>query len=256
MLEARNTSYHIGEKRILDGVSLRLEAGEVLAVVGPNGAGKSTLLKLLSGDLHPTQGDVLLKGKPIKHYPMRELALQRAVMSQRAEVVFDFTAYEVVMMGRYPHHRFGTGVRDHDHEIVREALHKTETEHLSERLYPTLSGGEAARVTLARVLAQRTPLLLLDEPTATLDLRHQQIVLQIVRELAQAGAGIVMILHDLNLAAAGADQVVMLHEGRLYAQGSPREVLTAAQIEAVFHLPVVVTEHPRLDCPLILPLTP
>jgi iron complex transport system ATP-binding protein len=230
-----------------------------MAIVGPNGAGKSTLLRLLSSDLHPTGGDILLYGKPMSRYPTRELALKRAVMSQSALVTFEFTAFEVAMMGRYPHQRFGSSARQDDRQIVSQAMQRTETSHLSEQLYPTLSGGESARVTLARVLAQETPLILLDEPTAALDLRHQQVVMKVARQLASDGAGIIAIVHDLNLAAY-ADQVVMLHHGQVYAEGTPREVLTESIIEDVFNVPVVVMEHPRPNgrgsMPLIVPLEP
>jgi iron complex transport system ATP-binding protein len=260
MLETRNLSYTINDRDILQNVNLSLKAGEVMAIVGPNGAGKSTLLRLLSGDLHPTSGEIHLDGKRLPDYAPRDLALKRAVMSQSALVTFEFTAYEVAMMGRYPHQRFGTGSRGDDKQIVSDAMQRTETEHLREQLYPTLSGGEAARVTLARVLAQETPLILLDEPTAALDLRHQQVVMKIARELASAGAAILAIVHDLNLAAAHADKVVMLHQGGVYAEGSPREVLTADTIENVFRLPVIVMEHPRPNghgaTPLIVPLSP
>ena len=254
MLEIKNAGYEISGSTILRGINLRVERGEVLAIVGPNGAGKTTLLRLLSSDLHPTSGEILLDGIGVQHYSTRKLALKRAVMAQNAQITFEFTAYEVAMMGRFPH-----GGSHEDEQIVLDALHRTESDHLRERLYPTLSGGEQARVTLSRVLAQQTPLLLLDEPTAALDLRHQQIVMRITRELAAAGAAVVLILHDLNLAATHADRIGMLHKGELYAEGKPKDVFTEASIEAVFNLPVYVMPHPNApngDCPLIIPLEP
>jgi iron complex transport system ATP-binding protein len=254
MLEIKNTGYEISGSTILRGINLRVERGEVLAIVGPNGAGKTTLLRLLSSDLRPTSGDILLDGIGVQHYPARKLALKRAVMAQNAQITFEFTVYEVAMMGRFPH-----GGSHEDEQIVLDALQRTESDHLRERLYPTLSGGEQARVTLARVLAQRTPLLLLDEPTSALDLRHQQIVMRIARDLAANGAAVILILHDLNLAATHADRVGMLHQGALYAEGKPHDVLTAENIEAVFNLPVHVMPHPNApngDCPLIVPLEP
>lgn len=256
MLSAQQVTYRINGKKLVHNVSLDIQAGEVLALVGPNGAGKSTLLHLLSGDFSPTSGAVLLDDKPLTHYAARDLALRRAVMMQGAGISFDFTVQEVAMMGRYPHQGFGAAASDEDQQVVEAALQRTETDHLRDRFFATLSGGEAARVTLARVLAQETPILLLDEPTAALDLRHQQLIMKITRELAAAGAAILVVLHDLNLAALYADRVGMMLEGDLVALGTPNEVLTAAQIESVFDLPVMVLPHPKADCPLIVPLEP
>jgi len=258
LLELRGVGYHIGEKEILQDISLSMAGGQVLAIVGPNGAGKTTLLRLLSGDLHPSQGQVLIQGVGVAHYPPRQLALKRAVMSQQALVSAAFTVLEVAMMGRYPHQ---DSTQEEDERIVLDALRRTEIDHLRQRLYPTLSGGEQARVTLARVLAQRTPILLLDEPTAALDLRHQQIVMKIARQLATEGAAVILIVHDLNLAATHADQVAMLHNGRLFLQGAPQEVFTESHLQTIFNLPVRVLPHPnppdgRAGCPLIVPLEP
>lgn len=257
-LEIKNLVYQIGEKPILNGVDLHLDQGEVLAVVGPNGAGKSTLLKLLSSDLRPTSGDILLEGLVLTLHSTSALALKRAVMSQQAIVTAQFTAREVVKMGRYPHHRYGRATQDEE-KIINQALERTETTHLAERLYPTLSGGEGARITLARVLAQETPLLLLDEPTAALDLRHQQIVMQIARELAERGAAVLLIVHDLNLASAYAHRIAMLQDGRIFADGTPCEVLTEDNLQTVFNLPVQIMPHPAPPhdpCPLLIPLQP
>jgi iron complex transport system ATP-binding protein len=253
MLKIQNLAYQINGKAILHDLNLVVKSGEVLVLVGPNGAGKSTLLKLISGDLKPTSGEILLDGQPLSQYAPRKLALKRASMSQSSSMPFQFTVYEIVMMGRYPHSR-------HDHrndtKIVDESLRQMEVEHLSERFFATLSGGEGARVTLARVLAQQAPLLLLDEATAALDLRHQQIVMRTARDLAREGAAVILTLHDLNLAAAYAHRIGLLHEGALYAEGTPAEVLTAPNLEAVFNLPVLVTEHPQGTHPWIIPLEP
>ncbi|MCQ3931197.1 MAG: heme ABC transporter ATP-binding protein [Chloroflexi bacterium] len=251
-LDAQHLHYHIGKATLVRDISLQVNGGEILAIVGPNGAGKTTLLKLLAGDLYPQSGQVLLNGQPLHHHKPLELARQRAVMPQQASVSLDFTAYEVALMGRHPHIR-GSETRE-DHRIVEEALHRTEVLHLREQLYATLSGGEKARVTLARVLAQQTPILLLDEPTSTLDLRHQHMTMQIMRERAKTGVAVVAVLHDLNLAAMYADRVGMIHSGRLEFIGTPDEVLTAANIHAVFGLAVEVLSHPTHQCPLIVPL--
>ena len=252
MLQGRNISVRIGERTLLDGVSLTLAPGEVVALAGPNGAGKSTLLRVLAGDLTPTGGEVTLDGRPLARYRARELALRRAVLPQQTLMQFAFTAREVVAMGRHPHDTR----RDapDDEAIIAAALLRTETAPLAERAYPSLSGGEQGRVSLARVLAQEAPSLLLDEPTAALDLRHQQAVMAIARELAREGATVLAVLHDLNLAAAYADRIALMHAGRLVADGPPWQTLTEPLLTDVFACPIAVTPHPVRGCPLVISL--
>lgn len=254
MLTAQNVSYRVNGSWLVENIDLRVQAGEFLALVGANGAGKSTLLKLLAGDLPPSNGSVMLQNIPLKKYAAHELALQRAMMAQQVQVSFDFTVQEVVMMGRHPHIRFGSGESRRDAEIVQQALETTETVHLKQRFFPTLSGGEQARVTLARVLAQDTPLILLDEPTAALDLRHQQLMMGLLKNLTAQGKAIVAIVHDLNLAAGYADKIGIVHGGKLVQHGAPADVLTEAVLQEVFALPVKVVDHPARDGKLILPL--
>jgi iron complex transport system ATP-binding protein len=253
-LQAIEVTYQVGHHRLVDGVSLELRPGEVLALVGPNGAGKSTLLKLLSGDLPPSTGQVLLDGIPLGGYRARPLALKRAVLPQHTVLQFAFTAWEVVAMGRSPHLRFG-GETEHDAAAIEAAMARTDTLDLAQRSFLTLSGGEGQRVTLARVLAQETPILLLDEPTAALDIHHQQLVADLARQAAADGAGVLVVLHDLNLAAHCADRVAVLQGGRLVGVGAPWEILTADRLSAVFAHPIAVMRHPIEDCPLIVPLS-
>lgn len=251
-LVAHNVTYRAGGRALVDRVSLALARGEVLALVGPNGAGKSTLLRLLAGDLVPAGGEVTLDGRPLARHGARDLALRRALLPQQTILQFAFTARAVAAMGRHPHLGLG-GESAEDEAIVEASLARTETLPLAERAYPSLSGGEQARVSLARVLAQAAPILLLDEPTAALDLRHQQAVLRIARDLAAEGAAVLAVLHDLNLAAAYADRIALLSGGRLVAEGTPWQALTAERLSAVFGHPVAVVPHPRRDCPLVLP---
>jgi iron complex transport system ATP-binding protein len=251
-LNASNLQYTIGRATLVQDISLEIFSGEILAIVGPNGAGKTTLLKLLAGDLRPQNGEILLNGRLLNQHKPLELARQRAVMPQQTSVSLDFTAYEVALMGRHPHIR-GSETRE-DHRIVEAALAQTEALHLREQLYTTLSGGEKARVTLARVLAQQTPILFLDEPTSALDLRHQQMTMRIMREKATTGATVIAVLHDLNLAAMYADRVAMIHQSRLEFLGTPDDAFTPDNIKMVFGLNVQVLTHPTHDCPLIVPL--
>jgi iron complex transport system ATP-binding protein len=236
-------------KWLLRDVSLDIAQGEIVALVGPNGAGKSTLMAVLAGDISPAAGTVTLHDRNLAAYRPKELSLQRAVLPQQSIVQFAFTAREIVQMGRSPH-----SDPDADFVAVDRSISRTDTTMLADRIFPSLSVGEQARVSLARVLAQEAPLLLLDEPTAALDLRHQQIVMDISRELAEGGATIVVILHDLNLAAAFADRIVILQNGGIAACGTPWEVMTEPILEQVFECKIQVTAHPQMDSPLVLPL--
>ncbi|MEV4923602.1 heme ABC transporter ATP-binding protein [Streptomyces roseoverticillatus] len=251
LAEARSLSVRLGGRAVLDGVDLGVAAGEVLALVGPNGAGKSTLLAALAHDLPAAAGEVRIDGEPAAAWSAAELALRRAVLPQSAELSFPFPVEEVVRMGRAPW--AGTPAEGEDDAAVREAMAAAEVTGFASRPFAALSGGERARVALARVLAQRTPLLLLDEPTAALDLRHQELVLRICRERAAAGAAVVVVLHDLGLAGAYADRIAVLHGGRVAAEGPPARVLEAELLTRVYLQPVEVIDHPRTGEPLVIP---
>ncbi|MFE3776329.1 heme ABC transporter ATP-binding protein [Streptomyces sp. NPDC059122] len=254
LAEARTLHVRRGTRDVLAGVDLTVRAGEVLALVGPNGAGKSTLLAALAADLRPTAGAVHLSGRPTGDHTPAELALRRAVLPQSATLSFPFTVEEVVRMGRAPW--AGTPHERDDDTAVATALAATETTPFAARPFSALSGGERARVALARVLAQSTPLLLLDEPTAALDLRHQELVLRLCRGRAATGAAVVVVLHDLGLAAAHADRTAVLHEGRIAAVGPPSDVLRPALLSRVYRHPVEVLPHPRTGAALVLPHRP
>ncbi|MEU5050849.1 heme ABC transporter ATP-binding protein [Streptomyces sp. NPDC021096] len=251
LAEVRGLRVRLGGRVVLDGVDLRVAAGEVVALVGPNGAGKSTLLAALARDLPAESGEVVLDGLPAAAWSAGELALRRAVLPQAAELSFPFAVEEVVRMGRAPW--AGTAARDEDDAAVRAAMAATEVAGFAARPFAALSGGERARVALARVLAQRTPLLLLDEPTAALDLRHQELVLRVCRERAAAGDAVVVVLHDLGLAGAYADRVAVLHEGRIAAEGPPIRVYEPELLSRVYSQPVDVIDHPLTGEPLVIP---
>jgi iron complex transport system ATP-binding protein len=256
LIEARNITVEIHTKKLLDDVSLEMRGGEVLVIVGANGAGKSTLLKVLCGDLIQTSGEVLMNGKSLENWTLNERAKIRAVLPQDSSLNFPFTVLEVVLMGRAPHVAGAESERDYD--IARAALRAVDALDLEERIYPTLSGGERQRVHLARVLAQiweRTDsprYLLLDEPTASLDLTHQHATLKIARQFAVKGAAVLIILHDLSLAAQYADRILILKEGKVSALGVPEEVFTPETIQNAFGVKVSVIRHPHFDCLLIV----
>ncbi len=256
MLAVRNVHVRVGRSRLLTDVSLSVASGEVVAIVGPNGAGKSTLLKAMCGDVLPTRGEVTLNGRRLRAWHRRERARVMAVLPQESTLAFPFTVLEVVMMGRTPHG--GAGDR-RDQAIARAALEAAGMSAFEQRIYPTLSGGERQRVHVARVLAQvweepgnGARYLLLDEPTASLDLAYQHHTLETFRQFAARGAGVLAVLHDLNLAAQFADHIVVLRDGHQLASGCPHTVLTPGVIQAAFAFPATVMPHPSRACPLVV----
>ncbi|GAB2466601.1 heme ABC transporter ATP-binding protein [Xylanimonas ulmi] len=251
LLRARGATVRAGDATLLDGVDLDVDAGEVLAVVGPNGAGKSTLLAVVAGDRVPDAGTVTWTGTPLAAVRPAELARLRGVLLQENHLSFPFRVVDVVRMGRAPWR--GDPAQDDDERVVAAALEAADVAHLAARTYPTLSGGERARASLARVLAQEPALLLLDEPTAALDVRHQERVLAQARARARAGDAVVAVLHDLALAAAWADRVLVLDRGRVAGLGAPDQVLTSELLTRVYAHPIDVVAHPRTGGPLVLP---
>ena len=259
-LAARDLRYDVPERTLVDGVSLRVRPGTVHALIGPNGAGKSTLLRLLASELEPDAGAIELNGKPLADWSERDRARQRAVLPQAHTLSFGFSAAQVVALGRLPCPRHRVEVED---GLVAAALEFAGAPHLADRRYPTLSGGERARVQLARVAAQVwEPLdgalqglprfLLLDEPTASLDLAHQHDCLRAVRALAARGLGVLAIVHDPNLALRYADEATLMRDGRVLASGPPAEALTAETLERAYRVPVRVLRPEGERVPLVV----
>ena len=244
-LEARRLCFSYGERRVLDGLDISVARGEMVAILGPNGAGKSTLLKVLCGLYPPDAGSVLFDGRPLSAFSRRELAQKLCYVSQEINRDVSFSAREVVRMGRTPHLSFlGTMTKD-DLRIVEEAMAKMEVGRLGDHLLGELSSGEFQRVLLAMALSQDTQYVFLDEPTAFLDLRYQMIILKLLRQMNQSeGKTIVAVTHDLNLAAMFFKRIVLLRSGRIPADGAPGEVLSRANIKAVFEVDAVVDRGP------------
>ncbi len=240
-----------GHAAALTGVTLRLEPGEVVGLIGPNGSGKSTLLRLLTRQLAPAEGRVLLAGRDIGGYGRFALARRVALVSQEPEVPTGFTVREAVAMGRAPHVGLLGSPKAEDDSVVEEAMRATGTLSFAHRRIETLSGGERQRAVFARALAQQPAFLLLDEPTNHLDLRYQVELLTYARRQASQGSGVLAVLHDLNLAARSCDRLVMLSAGRVVAQGAPAAVLDAELLSATFgtRVEALSTE----DGPLIVP---
>jgi len=245
VLEARDLVTGYEQRQVLHGVDLSVAGAEMIALLGPNGSGKSTLVRALAGVLPATNGQVLLYGKPLGSYSRREIARHIAVVPQMSSILFSFTVLEYVMMGRTPHLGRLQSESAEDRQVAAEAMRDTDTEHLRDRPVTELSAGELQRLTITRCLAQQTPIMLLDEPTAFLDINHQLQILQLLRKLnAEHGKTILCVSHDLNLTAAFFDRVALLKDGRLVADGSPEEIFTVARIEAIYGAKVLVDRTP------------
>lgn len=251
MFEARAISVTRRNRKILNGADITVMPGKIVAIVGPNGAGKSTLLKSLSGEIQPTSGEVFLDGKLLKNWKPEELARRRAVLPQSVSVSFPFTVAEIVALGI-----LSKMTRREQETMVARALKAVELPDFAPRFYDELSGGERQRVQLARVFAQlwsggENGFLLLDEPTSNLDLSHQLLTLELARAHAGTGAGVICVLHDLNLAAMVADEIVALKEGRVIAAGSPASVVTGALVSELYGVTCSVSDVP--SGPFVLP---
>lgn len=253
-LTLRDVNVSLWQRSLLSDIGFTLEPGQIMALAGPNGAGKSSLLRLISGELPIAQGAIEFCGEALDTYPPRERARRLALLPQWSTLAFPFSVEEVVLLGRTPH---DTGLT-RDRAFAVQAMGMTDTLALRDRLYTRLSGGERQRSQLARVFAQLLDdgdltgrLLLLDEPTAALDLAHQQQVLAGVRALAARGCAAVLVVHDLNLAASVADRLLVLHDGRQIACGPTEQVLTPALFRDVFDVEAEIAHHRVTGLPVI-----
>ena len=255
VLAAERVAAGYGARDVVDDVSVGVTPGTLVGVIGPNGCGKTTLVRVLSGVLAPRQGVVRLDGRPLAEQPRRAVARRVAVVAQDAPLVLGFTVLETVLMGRAPHLPSLAFPRAHDLVVARAALARLDLADLEARPLGALSGGERQRVLLARALAQEPEVLLLDEPTTHLDLRHQVETLEVVRQLCRdGGVGALAVLHDLNLAALYCDRIVLLVDGHVAHAGRPEEVLTAGHLAAAFRTVVHVGRDAVTGDPIVLPV--
>jgi iron complex transport system ATP-binding protein len=252
MIEVNSISFRYRDNWVLQEVSFRVERGEFIGVIGPNGSGKTTLLKVLYGLLLPQKGDVFFELAPLKKMDRRDIAKRIAVVAQETHLLFPFSVMETVLMGRSPY--LGTLMfeREKDLEIARKAMAWTEVLPFSERSMDELSGGERKRVFIARALAQESEVILLDEPTASLDIRHQADFLDLILTLnREKGLTIIMASHDINIASEFCDRLILLQEGMIYKVGVPPEVVTQENIERVYGCGVWVDQNPLSGMPRI-----
>ena len=252
-IEVRDLVFFYGERKVLSGISLTVHRGEMLAILGPNGSGKSTVLKILSAVLRG-RGEVKLAGRNIRAYNRRELSRLFAVVPQESPIAFPYTVSEIVLMGRASFHNPLAFEGKGDLEIARRSMELTDTWSLAERYLHELSGGEKQRVLIARALAQEPQLLLLDEPSAFLDLKHQVQILDLLRALNhEQGLTVIAALHDLNLAAHYFERLFMLQDGKIFKDGTPGEVLTEKNVYDVYGIKVRVRREAPGTPPHVFP---
>jgi iron complex transport system ATP-binding protein len=251
-VETWDLTYRAQRASLVSEVTLRLREGELTAVIGPNGAGKSTLIRLLGGMLRPSAGGVMVAGVDLARSSLADLARVRSILGERTTPRLSYTVAQIVDMGRYPHRNDPSNTPAGDRATVTEAMRMTGISSLASRLFTTLSQGEQTLVSMARVVAQDTPIFLLDEPTTGLDIAHQERAMTLLRTLCRQGRSVVAVLHDLNLAATYADRMILMSHGKVIATGPPKDVLRADLLSEVYGHPVVVVDHPFRDASLVL----
>ncbi len=254
MIDIADLVVEYGDTRVLDEISLSVSSGSVTGLVGPNGAGKTTLLRAINDYITPTKGTVRIDGAPIETLSAADVGRHVATVPQENSLRFAFDVETVVSMGRYPHvDRLGTPTAA-DQQAIERALERTETTQFRDRQITELSGGQRRRVLVARALAQATPVILFDEPTASLDINHQIKLLSLITGLADDGHTVLTAIHDLELAARFCDQIVLLSDGVIAARGQPSTVLTAETIQETFGIEVAIGTNSATDTPTITPL--
>ncbi len=252
-LSADAVTLRYGERTISQDLSLAIPDGSFTVIVGPNACGKSTLLRALSRLLVPVAGQVILDGRHISQFPAKEVARRLGLLPQSAVAPEGITVADLVARGRYPHQSFLRQWTDADEQAVAEAMQATDVAALSDRLLDELSGGQRQRVWIAMVLAQQTPILLLDEPTTFLDIAHQIELMELLADLNDAGRTVVAVLHDLNQACRYASHLIAMRDGRIAAQGAPGAIFTEQLVQEVFGLPAVIIADPVSGTPLVVP---
>ncbi len=252
LIDIRGVSLKYGDRQVIKQVSAQIEQGEFFVIIGPNGAGKTTLLKALSGLHALVEGDIQIRQRSIKNYAKKELARNLALVPQQINADFPFTVAETVLMGRYPHLGLLAVEGKRDMELAEQAMEFTEVVHLAGRRLGQLSGGERQRVIIARAICQQSQILLLDEPTASLDPAHQLRIMDLMERLrCEAQITIVMVSHDLNLAASYADRLLLLKDGKVEKIGTPRQVLTGKRLSQSYGCTLLVDENPLLGKPRV-----
>lgn len=253
MITIDDVRFSFGDRPVLDGISLQVEGGELVGLIGPNGAGKTTLLRLISAALTPDAGDIFVDGTAVHSLSSRAASRRVAVVPQETRLSFDFTVNDVVAMGRNPYLSRFDRLSGEDRRIVDRAMVLTETQQFADRPFSSISGGERKRVLVARAIAQEAPNLLLDEPTASLDINHQIGLFELSRRLIEDGKAVLAAVHDLDMAARFCDRLILLNGGRVEAEGSPSTVLRPDRLEAAYGIETAVVVSPVTGTPVVVP---
>ena len=245
VLQLQGLTIGYEEKTIISDINAEVQTGELIGIIGRNGAGKSTLLKTIRGLLPAKAGQVLYFGKPLVSYGEKELARRVAYLQQNVETGFGYTGLDIVLTGRYPYMKWWESEKDEDKELARDCMSYTGTLDLAERPVTEVSGGQKQRILLAKVLAQQTPVLFLDEPTTGLDMVYREEIFRFARELANMGKTILMVVHELDLAAAYCSRIFLLGEGKLLADGTPEQVFTETLLSRAYEADISVEQNPK-----------
>jgi len=252
IIRVRDLTFAYGDDEVVDGVSFEILSGEFVSVIGPNGAGKSTLLKLLHGVLSPSKGTIHLDGAPMNQFRRRDLAKRIAVVSRMPRFHFAVSALQLVLMGRSPHMGILAFEGKEDFDIAGEAMALTNVQDFKDRDVLSLSGGEFQRVQIAQALAQEPQIMLLDEPTSYLDIKHQISICQLLKRMnEEKEITMVSVFHDINLASHFSDRIIVMEEGKIFGHGTPEEVITEASLESVYGCRVFVDENPLTGRPRV-----
>ena len=245
VLQLQGLTIGYEEKTIISDINAEVRTGELIGIIGRNGAGKSTLLKTIRGLLPAKAGQVLYFGKPLASYGEKELARRVAYLQQNVETGFGYTGLDIVLTGRYPYMKWWESEKDEDKELAMDCMSYTGTLDLAERPVTEVSGGQKQRILLAKVLAQQTPVLFLDEPTTGLDMVYREEIFRFARELANMGKTILMVVHELDLAAAYCSRIFLLGEGKLLADGTPEQVFTETLLSRAYEADISVEQNPK-----------
>lgn len=243
-INIKNLTFKYDEGIIIDELSLDISKQSFISIIGPNGSGKSTLLKLIASNLTPNEGVIYVNDKAVKEYRAKDLAMEMAVVPQETGISYDFTVEDIVTMGRYPHIKRFKQMNYKDIEIIKEAMEATNTWHLRDRNINEISGGERQRVIIAKAIAQEPRIILLDEPTSSLDIHHQIELLELLKDLNnRLGVTIVAVLHDMNLAARFSTEIILLHNGRLVTMGTTGEVMTVENLQKAYDMDMIIEKN-------------
>ncbi len=254
-ISTKAITFKYDESTIIDCLDFQVKRGSFITIIGPNGSGKSTLLKLMAANLSCYEGTVLINNRGLNTYKMKELAKEMAVVPQDTSVSYDFDVYDIVLMGRNPHLKRFQKESEVDFQIVKEAMEQTDTLHLKDRKINEISGGERQRVIIARALAQQSKIILLDEPTSSLDIHHQLEVLELLKRLnKEKKVTIIAVLHDMNLAARYSQEILLLHHGKMLTMGKTEEVMTVENLQQAYQMEMIIQRNTYTKALEVIPL--